>query len=258
MSEQTLLSRIGGWFKRGQREEGAVVLDNDNGQPDNDLGRLSSSNALSGPVESRSTFLRPWAKRDAAIENVQNGVGALADLMGGIREHLEKQSKRQDELLQYLSHLPQALQSLPENTRQQSETLKAIHQQMERQHEKQSQLADILERITQADSQHGRSLDALQDRVETLNEHDAKISENLSSVGAAMQAVGKHSETSAQVLQQLRDNIDNRDGELERVLHHQGTRFTTLLAIAIFLSIAALVAVGIIGYLGYEALSRAR
>ena len=47
----------------------------------------------------------------------------------------------------------------------------------------------------------------------------------------------------------MRDNIDTRDGQIERILHRQGTRFTTMLAVAIFLSIAALVAVGVIGYL---------
>ena len=51
-----------------------------------------------------------------------------------------------------------------------------------------------------------------------------------------MQTVSRNSQASAQVLEQLRDNIDNRDGQLERVLHRQATRFTTMLAMAIFLS----------------------
>ena len=63
-----------------------------------------------GP-EPRSTFLRPWAKRDAAIEQLQSGVGALADLMTGIKDNLERTAKRQDELVQYLSHLPGASSS---------------------------------------------------------------------------------------------------------------------------------------------------
>ena len=54
-------------------------------------------------VEPRSTFLRPWARRDAAIENLQNGLVALSDLMGSIRSNLERQSNRQDEVLHYLA-----------------------------------------------------------------------------------------------------------------------------------------------------------
>ena len=58
-----------------------------------------------------------------------------------------------------------------------------------------------------------------------------------------------NSQTSAQVLSQMRDNLDARDGQIERVLHRQGVRFTTMLAVAIFLSIAALAAVGVLGFL---------
>ena len=46
-----------------------------------------------------------------------------------------------------------------------------------------------------------------------------------------------------------RDNLNQRDGQLERVLHRQGVRFTTMLSVAIFLSISALTAVCVIGYL---------
>ena len=64
-----------------------------------------------------------------------------------------------------------------------------------------------------------------------------------------MQTVTQNTSTSTQVLEQMRDNIDSRDGQLERILHKQNVRFTTMLAVAIFLSIAALVAVRVIGYL---------
>ena len=56
----------------------------------------------------------------------------------------------------------------------------------------------------------------------------------------------------------MRTNLDQRDKQLENILHRQGTRFTTMLAIAIFLSIAALAAVTVMGYLGFEALQKVR
>ena len=59
----------------------------------------------------------------------------------------------------------------------------------------------------------------------------------------------RHSETSAMVLKQMREDTTTRNGELERILQRQGSKFTTMLAVAIFLSIAALAAVGVIGYL---------
>lgn len=252
--QTTIISRIGNWFRKSPRTGEAgpgLPPDNDNGHADVfDPGLGGSGNGLiAGGPESRSSFLRPWAKRDAAIDQLQSGVGALAELMTGIRDNLERTAKRQDELVQYLSHLPGALQQLPESARLQSETLKTIQLRMERQSDEQQRLAEVLERMSAADQTHGRSLDALQKRVDTLNEHDKAISENLSGVGAAMKSLGLHTESSAMVLKQLREDTTTHDGELERILHRQGNRFTTMLAVAIFLSISALAAVGVVGYL---------
>ena len=245
--QTTFLSRIGKWFKKDATSgNGNLPLE----------GEIHGHAGTA--MEPRSTFLRPWAKRDAAIQNLQQGFDTLTDLMGSIRDNLEKQNSRQEQLIEQLSQLPGTLQMLPENSRVQSETLRAIHTQIEHQNGQQQKLADILERISAADAQHRSTLDALQDRVETLNDQDQRMAENLTTVGTAMQSVSKSSEQSTQVLTQLRDNLNSRDGELERVLHRQGARFTTMLAVAIFLSIAALVAVAVMGYLGYEALQRVR
>lgn len=232
--QQTFFSRIGTWFKKGGHYNGDLPLmheDESNG------------------IEPRGTFLRPWARRDQAIDNLQQGFHTLTDLMSSIKEHLEQNGQRQDQLLNHLAHLPQAIQSIPESNRMQGETLKAIHHQLEHQNDRQKQLADILDKICDADGNQKETLDALNERVETLNQHDQAIAENLQNVGLAMRTVSHNSQTSAQVLEQMRDNIDSRDGQIERILHKQNTRFTTMLAIAIFLSVAALAAVGVVGYL---------
>ncbi|MDB5332149.1 MAG: hypothetical protein JWP03_3300 [Phycisphaerales bacterium] len=257
MSDQmtpTLFGRIGNWFRRGQRpgEESSQDLSS----TASDVQADSQLPAISNGSETRSTFLRPWVKRDATIDQLQNGVAALSDLMTTIRDNLEKQAHRQDDLLDYLSHLPQALQSLPESNRVQGEALKAIQEQIRQQTGQQGKLAEVLERIHRADGEHRSTLGALQERVETIGRQEESIGRSLSGVGTALETVSRNSEASALVLTQMRDNFSTRDGELERILRKQNTRFTTMLTVAIVLSIAALTAVVIFGYLGYEALSQ--
>jgi hypothetical protein len=261
MSDQGLLSRIGNWFRGGTLGEGQhgngasddYIVNNENGNAGEITGEGSMSSAGAhghggGGIEPRSTFLRPWAKRDHAIEQLQGGISAIGELMTGIRDHLEKQSKRQDELLGYLSHLPAALEQLPESNRAHAEALRAIHDQMKGQGEQQNKLGDILEKISQADGQNGRALDALQSHVDQLRQHDAAVAQNLGQVGEAMQNLGKNNAASALVLQQLRDNAASRDGEIERILQQQTSRFTTLLVIATLLLVGALVAVGALAF----------
>jgi methyl-accepting chemotaxis protein len=235
--QQTVLSRISSWFRRGARGDGELPLEADAG------------NASGTMIEPRSTFLRPWARRDQAIQSLQEGFTTLTDLMATIRDNLERQSQRQDELLTYLAHLPEALRAIPESSRVHGETLRAIHQQLQQQNGQQEKLAEILDKMSHTGGEQRETLDEVRQRVEALRDADEQISSHMNSLGSALQNVSKNSATGAQVLEQMRDRIDDRDGQLERILHKQNTRFTTMLAIAIFLSIAALVAVSVIGYL---------
>lgn len=236
MTEQaTFLSRIGKWFKREHSENG------------DSMSESQSNTALD--TRTTTTFLRPWAKRDAAIQHLQEGFTTLTDLMGAIRDNLEKQNKRQDELMNALTQLPAMLESLPESNRMQSETLKAIHQQIEGQGAQQQRLGDILGKISAHSGEQKQMVDQLRNRVEDLHKADTSIAEYLNNVGTSLKDVSSNSASTTQVLSNMRDNIAARDGQMERVLHKQGTRFTTMLAIAIFLSIAALTAVCVMGYI---------
>lgn len=198
---------------------------------------------------SRGTFLRPWAKRDAAIGQLQEGFNALTTLMTAVRESLDKQNERQDEMMNILASLPDVLKSIPESSAAQTETLRAVAEQVTQQNAQHAKIGDILQKVADTGSDQREMLDALRERVENLNDQDRHIADSLTGVGTAMQSVSHSSQTSAQVLEQMRDNINSREGELQRILTRQSARYTTMLAIAIFLSIAALVAVCIMGYL---------
>jgi DNA repair exonuclease SbcCD ATPase subunit len=242
MSEQaTLLNRIGKWFRRDQAAGEA------NGDAPVVTGEPHANSSTS--LETRTTFLRPWAKRDAAIQHLQEGFTTLTDLMGAIRNNLEQQNRRQDELFTALQQLPQVLQTIPESSRIQGETLSAIRQQIEGQSAQQERLGEILNRIGQTAGEQKEMVDDIRGRVEDLHQADTSIADYLNNVGASLKDVSRSNQTSTQVLEQMRDNLCSRDGQLERVLHRQGVRFTTMLSVAIVLSIAALVAVGVIGYI---------
>jgi chromosome segregation ATPase len=241
-SDKSVFTRIGDWFRLGGR----------NGHEELPLQPESQQQ-----IVTRASFFRPWARRDHAIQNLQQGFGTLTDLMAAIKANLERQDQRNEELLNALQQLPQILQSVPETNKLQTETLRAIHQQMEQQNNQQTKLAEILDRICDADAQQSSTLEALRDRVETLTEHDQSIASNLNSVGSAMTTLSQNTQASTEVLSQMRSNIDERDRQLENILHRQGTRFTTMLAVAILLSIAALAAVATMAYLGYEMINKA-
>jgi hypothetical protein len=236
----TFLSRIGRWFRKDHAGEA-------NGESGGQ--RLVGEPASHSTAIERTTFLRPWAKRDAAIQHLQDGFSTLTDLMTTIRDNLEKQNERQDELLGALSQLPQVLQTLPENSRVHNETLHAIRQQIESQSGQQEKLSAILTHIGQTTSEQRQMVDALRGRVEDLHKVDTTIADYLNNVGNSLKDVSSNTQASTKVLESMRENIQQRDEQMGQEMHRQGVRFTTMLATAIFLSIAALIAVCVMGYL---------
>jgi methyl-accepting chemotaxis protein len=242
MTEQSVLSRISHWFKPNSRNDNPMLpLENERAT----RAESDSERSQTLPV---TTFLKPWAKRDAALIQLQEGFSNLNELVTCVKENLERQAQRQDDLLRLLEHLPAALRAIPENSRTQAETLKVVGEQLQRHNVHYHRLADVLEKVSDSASDQKKILDALHDRVDTISQHDQSLADNMRSVSSAMEGVSQNTQTSAHVLDQLKNNTRNRDVELQWLLQRQGTRFTAMLAVAIFLSVAALAAVCLIGW----------
>lgn len=238
MTETSIMSRVRGWFRRSSMDEGETP----------GMQTLIDRPAQT-QIEPRNSILHPFAKRDAAMQSMQQGFVTLTELMVGIRENLERQNGRQDELLEHLSRLPSLIEHLPESSRLQGETLKALHQELSAQHAQQGRLTEILDHVSKASGQQRETLEGMTDRMDRMRQTDEQIASNLNSVGTTMQELGRSTSTGAQVLESMRDNLSSRDNDLQQVLMRQGTRFTVMLSVAIFLSIAALASVAVVGYL---------
>lgn len=227
--------RISGMFRRNRETDIPHVSDMRDG-------------AGNGEAETSTSFIRPTPRRNSMNE-LNEGMASLANLMTAIRDSLEQQSERQAHLLGYLAHLPEAINRLPESFDASAQSLHAIQQHLEAQGLHQQQLADILSQIRDGGSVQAEALEALRFRVEALGSHDAAISHSLTAVGSSMEQFNLTAAATSNVLGSMQENMATRDGELERIVTRQNTRFTTLLSVAIFMSVASLTAVAVIGYL---------
>ena len=111
MNDQAgFFSRIGRLFKggpkataelpdlQGDEHTATATAGSDNGSSPHGSATGHNTGAIFHSVEAtRSTFLRPWAKRDNAINQLQEGFSALTGLMGAVKDSLDKQNQRQDE-----------------------------------------------------------------------------------------------------------------------------------------------------------------
>lgn len=203
------------------------------------FGRPSEDTALvraADESKSRGLF-RPFQR--AAAEDAQT---PITDLLVALRESMERQSQRHEELMIYLSHLPKAMELIPENSKLQSEALAAIRQHLENQGTQARQMSTILDKVGQATIDQRRILDAVRQRLDMLAENDQKVAEHFSSFAAAMSTSNDTTRLAGEVLRSMESNIRQRDEALERILQVHQRRHTWMLAAAIVLAAAALVA----------------
>lgn len=224
----SVFGRIGQWIRNGTIRREIPVGDLDG---DGDAQHL--------PVK-RSALLRPFRRDAERAEKLEQMVTSVTQLMVTIRDHLENQNSRQDELLSHMSHLPQALDSIPETARMHTEALRAIQEQLKYQNGQQDRLAEILDKISESGVDQREILSALRSRVEQVGEHHQSISDNLSSFGSAMQSVSRNTDSTTQVLQQLRDSLAERDRQIEMILKKHQSRFLVLLIIAVVSTLTAM------------------
>lgn len=215
---------------------------------------------LYGQTETPTALARrpffPWNRREDDLSALQGQLTSMAALMTSMRQYLDQQNARHDELLTYLSQLSQALQAIPDSSRVQGETLRVLHQQIAFQNAQHKQLFEMVRKISDHSSTQHDIAELLRDRVETLYKNDQELVQTIRSMGQAMDTVSNRSQTNGLVLDRLRDNLVSRDGELERAIHRENYWVRGTLLITAVVAAAALVIAVAISIYSYSAISK--
>lgn len=218
------------------------------------LGRISALFAKPGdelpmledlettPRERSRSMFRPFARREVAAAPSAESLTVLTDLLVSMREAIERQGARHEELMSYLSHLPKAMEMLPENSRLQAEALAAIRQHLENQGIQSRQLSQVVEKVGQASVEQRRLLETVRQRLDTQGENDQKIADHLAGFTSAMATSSETTLKAGELLKMLEGNLRERDQAFERVIVTHQRRHTVLMVASVVLSSAALIA----------------
>ena len=204
-----------------------------------DLPLLRGETETSTAIAPRPLF--SWGRREDDLSTLQNGLASMSALMNSLRQYLDEQNARHEELLTYLSQLSNALQSIPDTGRVQSETLRVLHQQIAYQNAQHKQLSETLRKISDSSGTQHEVVETLRDRVESLYRNDQQIADTVQSMGSSVQVVSQQSQANTMVLERLRDNLVNRDGDLEKAIRRENRWTRSTLMIVAATSLGALV-----------------
>ena len=229
MSEsQGLFGKVSRWFRQrfGAQE---------------DLPLLYGETETSTAITRRPIFGFPWQRKEEDLTVLQTGLASMTALMTSLRQYLDQQNARHDELLTYLSQLSQALQAIPDAGRIQSETLRVLHQQIAYQNAQHKQLSETLRKISESSGTQREVVELLRDRVEILYKNDQQIADTIGGMGGSITLVSQQSQTNTMVLERLRDNLVTRDGDLEKAIRREQQKTRVTLYVVGASALAALI-----------------
>jgi chromosome segregation ATPase len=209
-------------------------------------GRDAALPASHSIVQVRRSIFHPWRRTESEIADLQKNVESLTQVMVSLRDHLEQQSRHQEELGQHLERMSEASDGFPEGARTPDEAVRAIATQMAYQSQQQNRLANILEKISDTTNENGKALHGLIDRMESVEHHSQIIGENVQSMGIVVQSVNRNSEQSTQNVAAVREHAEHQT-QLQELVHRQIGRLTILLVSTLIVAIAALITAVVMG-----------
>jgi hypothetical protein len=205
----------------------------------------TNENALATTVMDKPADLagRKLAK-ETPMQQMQKGYNEMIDLMGAVRGHMELQSQRSERLLNVLEGLPQALQSLPETSRNQTRTLQAIQTNLEQQGKHNAKLSDALNGLSTTTSQHQHAMTAVGKQLDAGHQRSEQMLNSFSSLSTTLDRMGESNEASTGLLRQIAEQESKASQQVRELFTRNQKHMTTMSVVSWSLALIALTVAG--------------
>jgi hypothetical protein len=228
------------------RKIGDFILGNSNELPlkaSSPPARLPSSESIE---TKRSYFLRPFARQDAAIASLQRGFNGLYDLLTGLQENLDRLNRRQEEIISYLSHIPELIQTLPETNRNQADAMRNLNRHIQDNASQQKLLSDMVVKVGENSREQQAAIETLALRVDTVVENGDRLLSSIRQVCSSINAMNQSNDSNTQIVRHIQDALRRQDESMEAAFLRQNSRLTTWLALSFGLTFFCMAGIGTI------------
>jgi hypothetical protein len=174
---------------------------------------------------------------------LQQSYDSLLDTVQSLRQSLDGQARRQEELLNRLSTLPHAVETLPQTSKMQSDMLKMINDRLAMHGEQQRRVSDVMNTLGASGKEQGQTLESIREQIETGNEIDRQLVESFNRFSMMIDRLHVANNHAVECLQQVRDSYATTSMQMQEWIEKSRSRNTWLIGGAFVLSATAVVAV---------------
>lgn len=174
---------------------------------------------------------------------IQQSYDSLLETVRQLREALDGQAKRQEELLDRLGTLPHAVEALPQTSKMQSDMLKMINDRLAMHAEQQRKVSETINSLGASKKEQGDALQAIREQIETGNEIDRQLVESFNRFSLMIDRLHVANNHAVECLQQVRDGYATSALQMQEWIEKSRQRSNWLVGGAFLMSTIALVAV---------------
>lgn len=236
----TITTRLSGLFKKmkpGQpvRVEVGDATDRNARSLEQMVDEPSPSNGKKGLLSRL-----PGSKRDAAISHLHEGFTEVVDLVHDVRGHLRDQADRSERLLTLMSPLPDALETLPETSRNQARMVEAMNTHLDKTDRQADSLNHALTGLAKANEHQGQVLGLIQQQIESSRQTDQQMLHSFSAMNETLQQLSVSNHASAKSLAAVTEQSRTANGRMDDLIRRNSRQMLVMTAANWVLAAAAL------------------
>ena len=174
---------------------------------------------------------------------IQQSYDSLLQTVRELREALDGQAKRQEELLSKLGTLPLAVEALPQTSKMQSDMLRMINERLSMHADQQRKVSEVINTLGANKKEQGETLQAIRDQIETGNEIDRQLVESFNRFSLMIDRLQLANNNAVECLQQVRDSYATTALQMQEWIEKSRHRNNFLVGGAFGMALVALIAV---------------
>ena len=184
----------------------------------------------------------------AGTYKIQQSYDSLLQTVQELRAALDGQVKRQEELLDKISTLPQAAEALPQTSKMQSDMLKMINDRLAMHADQQRKVGEVVSGLGVNKKEHAETLAAIRDQIEMGNEIDRQLVESFNRFSTTIDRLQLANQHAVDALQQVRDSYASSAMQMQEWIEKSRHRNGWLIGGAFLMAAASLIIVLVLVY----------
>jgi len=238
-----LVERVQRWIRGNEptvvdyetyQQMGVVTPPEGEGQSPAVLGRVGNAQGTPAP----GTY------------KIQQSYDALLQTVQELRAALDGQARRQNDLLDRLSTLPQVAEALPQTSKMQSDMLKLINDRLTMHADQQRKVTQVINAVggsggagaaSAAKKEYAEALQSIREQIEMGNEIDRQLVESFNRFSMMIDRLQLANQHAVDALQQVRDSYAASALQMHEWIEKSRSRSGWLIVGAFLLSAVSLV-----------------